>query len=120
MDKFGFVIHIVDSELMARAFNEPGLNFKTSKPIYKKRVVERSLRWFPPFKCADITGVKSINGKAIEGFFVFCPLIPEQILNMDHTFVLNRVVESCDLATKLGAKIVGLGAYMSQVGKKGF
>jgi predicted amino acid dehydrogenase len=119
MDRFGFVIHITDSELMARAFEEPALDFNALNPRFKKRVVERSLRWFPPFKCADIKGVKSKTGKEVEGFFIFCPLIPEQILNMDQDFVLNKIVESCNLAKQLGADIVGLGAYMSQIGRKG-
>jgi fatty aldehyde-generating acyl-ACP reductase len=119
MDKFGFIIHPIDSELMTTAFQEPGLNFADSKSYYKKRTVERALRWFSPFKCSDITGIKSITGKEIKGFFIFCPLIPEQILNMDQEFVLQRTIESCRLAEKLGAKIIGLGAYVSQVGRKG-
>jgi len=119
MDKFGFVIHVVDSELMAKAFREPGLELKGSNRIYSKRTVERSLRWFPPFKCADITGIRSPTGDEIKGFFIFCPLIPEQILNMDKNFVLQRIIESCQLAQDMGAKIVGLGAYTAQVGRRG-
>ncbi|MFA6637176.1 MAG: shikimate dehydrogenase [Candidatus Omnitrophota bacterium] len=119
MDKFGFVIHPIDSGLITRSFNEPGLDFMEPGALYGKRTVERTLRWLPPFKCADITGVKSKTGKCIEGFFIFCPLIPEQMLNMDQQFVLRKVVESCELAEKLGANMVGLGAYVSQVGRKG-
>lgn len=77
------------------------------------------MKWLPPFKRASITGIKSLTGEEIEGDMVLVSLLPEQILTLDSNFVLKKVIEAGKVAEKLGDKIVGLGAYASQVGRKG-
>ncbi len=114
MDKFAFIFHPNDMiSLSEWVLDEPGILKK------RQKLVERSLRWFPPFKKSSTTGMRSITGKEIIGEMVFWPMIPDQILNMESTFVVGKLIEAGKIAEDLGAKIVGLGAYAAWIGKKG-
>ena len=113
MDKFAFIFHPLDLSLYADGFNEHHL--KKMKPS----LVEGVMKWLPPFKRETITGIKSLTGDEIEGDMILVSLLPEQILSLDNNFVLNRIIEAGKIAEQSGAKIVGLGAYAAQVGKKG-
>ncbi len=110
---FAFVIHTTDINLLGIALNMPWLS-KIPKSLLKKIFM-----WLPPFKCSHITGVSSLTGRKIEGDLIFCPLLPEQILNLDQSFVLKKIIKAGEIAKENGAKILGLGAYTAQVGKRG-
>lgn len=113
MKRFGFIFHPLDLPLYADGFSEPDLKRK------RPSLVEGVMKWLPPFKRAAITGIKSLTGEEIEGDMILVSLLPEQILTLDSNFVLNKVIEAGRVAEKLGDRIVGLGAYASQVGRKG-
>lgn len=113
MRKFGFIIHSTDLGLMRQAFDEPAFLTKD------RRLIEGAFRWFPPFKCSHISGLETPGGERSEGILVFCTLLPDQILNLDQEFILNKTIEACKICQEYGAKIIGLGAYMAQVGRKG-
>jgi len=113
MERFGFIFHPLDIGLFADGFSDPGI--KKKRPA----LIEQVMTWFPPFKRATITGIKSLTGREIEGDMILVTLLPEQILTLESDFVLKRIVEAGKIAEELGGKIVGLGAYASQVGRKG-
>lgn len=114
MKKFGFIFHPLDIGLFADGFNEPDI--KKKRPA----LVEQVMTWFPPFRRSTVMGVKSFaTGEEIEGEMVLVTLLPEQMLILDNNFVAKRIIEAGKLAERLNCKIVGLGAYASQVGKKG-
>lgn len=113
MKRFGFIFHPLDLNLYADGFSEPGLKKK------RPSLVEGVMKWLPPFKRAEITGIKSLTGEKIEGDMILVSLLPDQILTLNADFVLKKVIEAGKVAEKLGDKIVGLGAYASQVGRKG-
>jgi len=119
MSRFAFVIHNTDWGLISKAFDEPLLNFPHNKDIEKQRMIERVLRWTEPFKCSNITGIKSPTGKKIDGFFIFSMLVPEQFLNMKGKVLIEHLEKAGILAREMGAKIIGLGAYTALVGKRG-
>ena len=110
---FAFVIHTTDINLLGIALNIPWL------AKIPRKLLEKIFMWLPPFKCSHITGVSSITGREIEGDLIFCPLLPEQIINLDKDFVLKKIVKAGEIAKENGAKILGLGAYTAQVGKRG-
>ncbi len=113
-EKFALIVHPHDVESLGDwIFSEPNLKRK------RRHLVERMLRWIPPFKRSSITGIQSLTGRKAEGEMIILPLIPEQILKMDSTFVLQRIKEAGELAQNLGVKIVGLGAYAAWAGKRG-
>lgn len=111
LTKFACVIHPLDLNLTAKFDG----NINRKRELVSKKILEH----LSPFWTSYITGVKSLTGKEIEGEFVMCPLLPEQILNMDKNFVLERVIEAGKIAQERGAKIFGLAAYTSGVGRKG-
>lgn len=111
MDKFGFIIHPIDISQIRRFW--PYLNLVPSK------IIESFLRIQQPFKVSYIKNIRSIKDSETEGFFIACPLLPHQMLNLDTDFVINKIIRACRIAQDLGAKIVGLGGFTSVVGDKG-
>ncbi|MDQ0286207.1 putative amino acid dehydrogenase [Desulfofundulus luciae] len=110
MEKFAFIIHPLDVRDVARKF--PFTRYLPG------RWVESAFRLVPPMKVSHITGVKTPYGEA-EGWFVACPLTARQMLELPEDFVLERIIQAGRVAEKLGAGIVGLGAFTSVVGDAG-
>lgn len=110
MEKFGFLLHPLEAADVARKF-----------PLLDKispRVLERCLRYAPPFRIARIRGVASPYAVA-EGVFVACPLTSAQMLALPEEYVLDKIVRAGRLAQREGARILGLGAFTSVVGDAG-
>lgn len=110
---FGFIIHPVDVDLIPPAFVE--------KSVYSKRdeVLKKIFEWLPSFKCSHVTGVESPTGASVEGDLIYVPYLPEQIISLPSSVVLQRVIQAGRIAKELGAKILGLGAYAAFVGRRG-
>jgi len=107
---FGFIIHPIDVSDVARKY-----------PIARHlpgRLVETLISHMPPLKVSQITGVKSQYGEA-EGWFVSVPLVPRLMLSLPEKRVLGKIIDACNKAADLGAKVVGLGAFTSVVGDAG-
>lgn len=111
MNKFAFIIHPLELNDLTRKF---GWAEKVPDPI-----IERFARMLPPFKVSHITGIRSVTGQEIEGYFVACPLTSEQMLTLPTETVIKKIVKAGKKAEELGAQIVGLGAFTSVVADKG-
>jgi len=111
MDKFAFIIHPLEVNCVKRRFK-----FTEKLP---DSLIERMLQFLSPFKISDIVGVRSLEGREVEGCFSLCPLTSRQLLNLPLDFVLKRIIQAGKVAEKQGAKIVGLGAFTSVVGDAG-
>lgn len=110
MEKFAFIIHPLSIKDMGHV-----------SPILKyipDGVLEACLKMKKPFKVSHITGIQSPYAEA-EGWFVGCPLTAKQMVELPEEFVMDRIIESGQVAQELGAKIVGLGAFTSVVGDAG-
>lgn len=83
------------------------------------KVLEHFVRMIPPIKTSHITGIKSITGKEIEGYFVGVPLTSKQMITLPIKKVTKKIIKACKKAEELGAQIIGLGAFTSVVGDKG-
>jgi len=110
---YAFVIHPLDLELVSVAFHEPNIVSK------RKDLISKAFEWLPPFKCSDIVGLKAPDGREVDGALIYCPLLPEQMIANNGEGALKRTIEAVRVAESLGVKIVGLGAYAAQIGKKG-
>lgn len=110
MDNFAFIIHPIEVSDVSR-------KFKLMKHL-PEGAVEKIMKNIPPVKVSHITGVKSPYNE-IEGWFVGCPLTTRQMMNLPEDFVLKKIIQAGKLAEKLGARIVGLGAFTSVVGDAG-
>ena len=59
------------------------------------------------------------TGKEVEGWFVACPFTPQRMVTLPPKTVYRKVIATAHLAERLGAQLVGLGAYTSVVGDGG-
>lgn len=113
-DTFAFVIHPLDPKRdVARKF-----------PLLGKFLPVNAINFlstfFPPLYISHITGIRSqATGKEIEGWFVACPYTPARMLSLPSEVVYRKIVQTGKLAKKLGARILGLGAFTSVVGDAG-
>lgn len=110
MDTFAFIIHPISVDDIFRKF--PFLN------IFPDKMVEGIMCSIPAIKVSHITGVKS-DYSEVEGWFIGCPLTTRQMISMPEKYVLNKIIRAGKLAQRLGAKIVGLGAFTAVVGDAG-
>ena len=110
MERFAFILHPLVVQDMARKF--PLLRY------LPESFVESCIKHVPPIKVSHITGIRSPYAEA-EGWFVACPLTARQMMSLPEDFVIDRIVAAGKVAEKLGAKIVGLGAFTSVVADAG-
>ena len=110
MEKFAFVLHPLIAKDVSRKFP-----FTKNWP---DGLVEGVLKYIPPFKTSHITGIKSSLSEG-EGWFVTCPLTSKQMVEMPEQYVVQKIIKAGKVAEKLGAKILGLGAFTSIVGDAG-
>lgn len=114
MDTFAFIIHPIDPKrdvsrkfpLLGWALNEPLIHFFSA--------------YFPPIYISEIEGVTSrATGKQIKGWLVACPYTATRMMQLPEQTVYRKIIQTGHLAEKLGAKILGLGAFTSVVGDAG-
>ena len=114
MDTFAFIIHPIDPKrdvsrkypFWGRVFNERQINFLST--------------FFPPVYISEIEGIQSqATGKQIKGWFVACPYTPARMLELPERTVYRKIIQTGQMAEKLGAQIVGLGAFTSVIGDAG-
>jgi fatty aldehyde-generating acyl-ACP reductase len=114
MNNFAFIIHPIDPKkdvsrkfpLLGKTLPVPAINFLS--------------RFFPPLYISHITGCRSTGtGDEVEGWFVACPYTPATMLRLKQETVYKKVIQTGRLAEKMGARILGLGAFTSVVGDAG-
>ncbi len=110
MDRFAFIIHPLTARDFCRKF--------PFAHNWSDGFIERIMKFIPPFKVSTVQGIVSpVNNT--EGWFVGCPLTSRQMVEMPEAYVMKKIIKAGKVAEKLGAKIVGLGAFTSIVGDAG-
>ena len=112
-DSFAFIIHPLDPKRdVSRKY--PALG---KLPAW---LIEFLSIFYPPVLVSEIEGIQSMaNGRSLKGWFVACPLTPNMMMRLPTSLVYHKIVQTGRLAEKLGAKILGLGAFTSVVGDGG-
>jgi len=114
LDTFAFIIHPIDPKrdvsrkfpFLGRMLNEKQIDFFST--------------FFPPVYVSEITGITSeATGKEIKGWFIACPYTPRRMMELPERAVYRKIIQTGRLAEKLGAQILGLGAFTSVVGDAG-
>jgi fatty aldehyde-generating acyl-ACP reductase len=114
MDTFAFIIHPIDPK------RDISRKYPLLGKIATKWMIDNISPLWPPVLVSQIDGITSTSsGKEIKGWFVACPLTPTHILQLPEKTVYRKIIETGNLAEKLGAKILGLGAFTSVVGDAG-
>ena len=114
MDTFAFIIHPID----------PKRDVSRKYPFLGKILTENQINFFstffPPVYISEIEGITSeATGKQIKGWFIACPFTPKRMLELPEKMVYSKIIQTGRLAEKLGANILGLGAFTSVVGDAG-
>ncbi len=116
-NRFAFVIHPLSQEW-----------FKVVKPVDAiSRVapqlfmdsVEKVMAWAPPFVWSRVEGIRSPTGAEAEGWLIAVGGTPREIMNHSPEFTYQRLLAAAELARKLGAQVMGLGAFTKVVGDAG-
>ena len=114
MDTFAFIIHPIDPKrdvsrkfpLLGRALSERQIDFFST--------------FFPPVYISEIEGIRSdATGREVKGWFIACPYTPNRMMELPERTVYRKIIQTGRLAEKLGAQMLGLGAFTSVVGDAG-
>ncbi len=114
MDSFAFIIHPVD----------PKRDVSRKFPFLGRTLSEKQIdffsTFFPPVYISEINGITSkATGKEIKGWFIACPFTPRRMMELREQRVYRKIIQTGRVAEKLGANILGLGAFTSVVGDSG-
>lgn len=110
MTPFAFIVHPLHAKDAAQKY--PILKY------FPDAFIEGFIKGRKPTVMSEITGVKALTGAETRGWFIGCPLTPNQMLG-NEALAYERIGQCAELAHKLGAKIMGLGAFTSVVGDGG-
>ena len=112
-DSFAFIIHPIDPKRdVSRKY--PALG---KLPAW---LIDYLSLFFPPVYISEIQGVQSKNnGRFLKGWFIACPLTPTRMVTLPPAVVYKKIIQTGQYAEKLGAQILGLGAFTSVVGDGG-
>ncbi|HUP10016.1 MAG TPA: dehydrogenase, partial [Caldimonas sp.] len=114
INRFAFVIHPLSQEYFKKI--EPvELLSRVSPPIFMD-TLEKVLAYAKPFVYSRVTGIRSPTGVEAEGWLISVGGTPKEIMRHSPEFTYRRLLEAADMAKKLGAQIMGLGAFTKVVG----
>ncbi len=114
LPRFAFIIHPIDPREDVRR-RYPWL----AKVLPEKWIHYLSGLW-PPLRLSEIEGVTSqATGQRIQGWLLACPLTPQRMRTSSLDFVYRKIIQTGRLAERLGAQIVGLGAWTAAIGDAG-
>lgn len=112
-DSFAFIIHPIDPK------RDVSRKYPTLGKLPSWLIDYLSL-FFPPVFISEISGVRSVhNGRNLQGWFIACPLTPKRMMSLPPAVVYKKIIQTGRLAEKLGARLLGLGAFTSVVGDGG-
>lgn len=113
-DTFAFIIHPINPK------RDVGRKWPLLGKVLTEGQVNYLSAYFPPVYISEINGIRSeATGREITGWFIACPFTPARMLELPVNAVYDKIVACGRKADKLGARILGLGAYTSVVGDAG-
>ena len=114
MNTFAFIIHPIDPK------RDVSRKFPLLGRVLNERQIDFFSTFFPPVYISEVEGIRSeATGKEIKGWFIACPYTPRRMMELPERMVYRKIIQTGRLAEKLGAQILGLGAFTSVVGDAG-
>ncbi len=114
MKTFAFIIHPIDPK------RDVSRKFPLAGRIFSERQINFLSTFFPPVYISEITGITSkATGETIRGWFIACPYTPARMMELPVRTVYRKIIQTGRMAEKLGANILGLGAFTSVIGDGG-
>jgi len=115
--RFAFVIHPLSTQFFRNV--EPLGTITKLSPGVVNDVIEKALAYAPPFTYSHVTGITSPTGAEAEGWLISVGGTPKELMAHSPEFTYARLLQAADIARKLGAQVMGLGAFTKVVGDAG-
>ncbi|MBV61630.1 MAG: dehydrogenase [Nevskiales bacterium] len=112
--RFAFVIHPLSQEYITKSFPLPKA---TPKVVMDK--VEQAAAHMPPMVYSKMSNIVSPAGAEAEGWLITVGGTPREMLARSPEFTYRRLLMAASMAQKMGAQIIGLGAFTKVVGDAG-
>jgi predicted amino acid dehydrogenase len=112
--RFAFVIHPLSQTYIRNAFPIP----KTT-PKFVMDKVETLAAHMPPMVYCKMSNIVSPTGAEAEGWLISVGGTPREMLSRSPEFTYRRLLHASKIAEKMGAQIMGLGAFTKVVGDAG-
>ena len=117
VNRFAFVIHPLSQQYLTKT---PPLDWIANvSPSTVMNLVEKAVAYTPPFIYSKVSGITSPTGDEAEGWLITVGGTPREIMAHGPEFTYSRLLAAAKLAKKLGAQIMGLGAFTKVVGDAG-
>ena len=115
--RFAFVIHPLSQQYFRNV--EPLRTVSRVAPQPVMDLVEKVVAYSPPFTYSHVTGITSPTGAEAEGWLITVGGTPREMMAHDPEFTYRRLLAAAETARRLGAQIMGLGAFTKVVGDAG-
>ncbi|TVP55539.1 MAG: dehydrogenase, partial [Halomonadaceae bacterium] len=109
ISRFAFVIHPLSQQYFRKA--KPLDMVANYAPPMFMNTVEKVMAYSPPFVYSRVTGIKSPTGAEAEGWLITVGGTPKEIMAHSPEFTYRRLLSAAKLAKRMGAQIMGLGAF---------
>lgn len=112
--QFSFVVHYMHE----RDFIEADPSFEQ----FSKQQMEELRKWsreVGPGFVHHIEGVQSKTGRVSDGWLMFLPMIPRDMVHLGRREILKMLEQAKHMAARRGSSIVGLGGFTSIVSQGG-
>lgn len=113
--RYAFIIHYPGPEDMVAS--NPSFERFSRDELYRLMEWESSLP--EPGICCHLPALRSQTGKLVEGWLIGVPYGGRQIMNSPRGEVIDSIIQAVEMAKRLGAQVVGLGALTSVVTRGG-
>ncbi len=117
INRFAFVIHPLSQEYFKQV-KPIDLLSQVSPPILMNSL-EKIMAYAPPFVYTRVSGIKSPTGVEAEGWLISVGGTPKEIMRHNPEFTYRRLLDAAAMAQRMGAQIMGLGAFTKVVGDAG-
>ena len=117
VNRFAFVIHPLSQEYFKKV-KPIELLSQVSPPVLMNSI-EKIMAYAPPFVYSRVTGIQSPTGVEAEGWLISVGGTPKEIMAHSPEFTYRRLLDAAAMARRLGAQIMGLGAFTKVVGDAG-
>lgn len=112
--RFAFVIHPLSQE-----FIKKGTPLPKYTPAFIMDRVEKLAAHLPPFVYCKMENIVSPTGAEAEGWLITVGGTPKEMLAHSPEFTYRRLLAAAEMAERMGAQIMGLGAFTKVVGDAG-
>jgi predicted amino acid dehydrogenase len=112
--RFAFVVHPLSQEFIKKGFPVP-----KGTPKFVMDRVETLAAHIPPMVYCKMENIISPTGAEAEGWLLFVGGTPKEMLARSPEFTYRRLLAASRMAEKMGAQLMGLGAFTKVVGDAG-